>query len=180
MELCRNKNVLEFGSGGSTLLIGKVAKKLISIESDRKFARNLSKTICSMGLDTTEIIYANIGPVKSFGQPIEFLSVFFRRKYPHYTDIFKSEPIRIETLASIVFVDGRFRVWCVIESLRNIKNDFTIVFDDYLSRSEYHSLSCLLGDHYQAVGDAAFFFIKANSIKNIELVEFEKYRYDFR
>ena len=134
-----------------------VAQKLISIESDRKFAKNLSKTICSMGLDTTEIIYANIGPVKSFGQPIEFLTAFFRRKYPRYTDIFYSEPIRIETLASIVFVDGRFRVWCVIESIRNIRKIFTIVFDDYLSRSEYHSLGCLLGDPYQVVGDAAFF-----------------------
>jgi hypothetical protein len=180
LELCVNKNVLEFGSGGSTLLIGKVAKRLISIESDRKFARNISKLIQSMGIDNTELIYANIGPVKSFGQPIEFISFFFRKKYSRYTDIFYNESIGIENLASVVFVDGRFRVWCVIESIRNLRNDFTIVCDDYLSRSEYHSLGYLLGNPYQIVGEAAFFLVKANSIKNTELVRFEEYRYDFR
>ena len=180
LELCTNKNVLEFGSGGSTLLIGKVAKRLISIESDRKFARNISNLSESMDLHNTEIIYANIGPVKSFGQPIEFFAFFYRKKYQCYTDIFYNNPIGNEQLANVVFIDGRFRVWCAIESIRNLRNDFLIIFDDYLSRSEYQSLRCVLGDPYRVVGDAAFFVVKADSIKNTELATFEEYRYDFR
>ena len=180
VKLCTNKNVLEFGSGGSTLLIGKVAKRLISIESDRKFARNISNLIESVGLNNIQITYANIGPVKSFGQPIEFISFFFRRRYQRYTDVFYNNFIEDEQLASVVFIDGRFRVWCAIESICNLKNDFTIVFDDYLSRPYYHALGSVLGNPYQIIGDTAFFLVEADYKKKAELLKFEGYKYDFR
>ena len=180
VKLCTNKNVLEFGSGGSTLLIGKVSKRLISIESDQKFARKMRKLIETMGLNNTQLIYANIGPTKSFGQPIEFISFFFRRKYQHYTGDLHNSIIDDEQLANVVFVDGRFRVWCAIECIRSFTNDFTLVFDDYLSRPEYQSLSNVLGNPYQIIGDTAFFFVGAGSIKKEELLIFEVYKYDFR
>jgi hypothetical protein len=180
VKLCANKIVLEFGSGGSTLLIGKVAKHLISIESDRKFARNFFNLIKTTGLNNTQIIYANIGPTKSFGQPIEFISFFFRRRYQRYTDVLYNNFIEGEQLPSVVFIDGRFRVWCAIECIRNLTNDFTIVFDDYLSRPEYHALGSVLGNPYQIIGDTAFFFIEAGCIKKEELLIFEGYKYDFR
>jgi hypothetical protein len=180
VKLCTNKNVLEFGSGGSTMLIGKVAERLLSVESDRKFARYISNQIESLGLNNTKIIYANIGPVKSFGQPIEFLSFFFRRKYQRYTDVLHNNFIEDEQLASVVFIDGRFRVWCTIESIRSLKNDFTIVFDDYLSRPYYHALGSVLGNPYQIIGDTAFFLVGAGCKKKAELLKFEGYKYDFR
>jgi hypothetical protein len=61
-ELAFDKNVLEFGAGGSTFLFAAKCNTLISIESDFFYARKISRLLQSFG--NTRVIWANIGPTK--------------------------------------------------------------------------------------------------------------------
>ncbi len=128
--------VLEYGSGGSTVLAAELpALKCFSVESDRKWADNLAKWIGeNVPNSCTVIHYANIGPTQDWGWPrnigrlntIRFAqyprSVWRRRDFEH---------------PDIVLIDGRFRVGCFLTTISKIERPVTILFDDYTEREHY-------------------------------------------
>jgi len=177
---CKNKIVLEFGSGGSTLFIASCAKKVVSIESDKKYSEVVNNKIIECNLQAkATVLYSNIGPTKSYGQPIEFLKPLFKFKYKNYIETyFRRDRGVLEP--QVVFIDGRFRVWCAIECCKRIKHNFTIIFDDYFSRPEYHILEKLIGPALPFSGDTAMFRINMDKLNLEALCLYEKYEKDFR
>ena len=181
IKLSKERIVLEFGSGGSTFLFAENAKFTTSVESDSYFSKVIERTLHKKGqIEKTHIYWANIGPTKSYGQPLLSLRTIFQRRYVnYYNEIFqKSENSR---KAEVVFIDGRFRVACAMSSLLNIKQDFQIIVDDYFDRPEYSDIAKVLGKPLTLVGNTALFEISIESI-NLDSVEkiLEEYSFDPR
>lgn len=180
LEECKNKIVLEFGCGGSTYFFASCAKKVVSIESDKKYSEVVNNEIIRSNLQAKAmVLYSNIGPTKSFGQPIEFLKPLYKFKYKNYIETyFRRDREVLEP--QVVFIDGRFRVWCAIECCKRIKHNFTIILDDYFSRPEYHILEKLIGPALPFSGDTAKFRINMDQLDLEALCLDKKYEKDFR
>ena len=102
---------LEFGSGGSTLLAVRSGIDIVvSVESDHDWADTIRhhpeiETRITAGRAT--ILYADIGPTKAFGAPVDSE---FRELWPTYIRLPWVEWQRRGSMPDFVFVDGRFRV----------------------------------------------------------------------
>jgi len=179
-QVTMSKCVLEFGAGSSTLLFAQSAKKVFSVESDKQFASHVEEELRMRGLSSkTQILYANIGITKSYGQPVKFLGLFYNHRYRQYTKIFFDNP-SFAFNPEIVFIDGRFRVWCALQSCARIQNDFLLIFDDYFNRSEYHVIESLIGPARRFSGDTAIFDVKKGHVKSGDLADLKRYQNDFR
>ena len=179
IELSSGKSVLEFGSGGSSLIFAKNSRTLISVESDFFFARYMKKI--TKEFTHTKILWANIGPVGTFGYPIRRFKGVFRHRWTKYAQ----RPWGTQTRnIDLVFIDGRFRVSVAIQCYLNIESKFVLLFDDYFSRSEYHFVELFLGKPREKIGDSALFVIpNKNQRDQIELgtyQESENYIHDYR
>lgn len=181
IELSKDRIVLEFGSGGSTFLFSEYARFTTSVDSDNYFSKMIEKIIRQKSqIEKTHIYWANIGPTKSFGQPLTSLEYFFRHKYKnYYKNIFQESENSCK--AEIIFIDGRFRVACAMSSLLNIKQDFRMIVDDYFDRPEYFDIASVGGEPRVLVGNTAIFEISHQSI-DLDLVEkiLDKYSLDSR
>ena len=178
-EICKSKKVLEFGSGGSTILLAAIVEKLISIESDKKFAAQVNRKLESLNYKSkASVIYANIGPTKSFGQPFSFLSPIFKHRYKNYARVFDNLDKQFEP--DIVFVDGRFRVWCSIQACKKLESNFTLIIDDYFDRKEYHEIENFLGPAKVFCDNTAYFDVQTEEIDKSVFNNLEYYSCDYR
>ena len=159
-----NKNILEFGSGGSTIYFAEIGKQVTSIESDRLFSKKMQSHIRILQLEhKVAIFWTNIGPTKSYGQPWRVLKLFYRKRYPSYfSQVFNT----FENVKDVdfVFVDGRFRVACSMAVLLNIEKDFTLVIDDFFDRPEYSAILDVLINPNLKVGNTAIFEVNRASL----------------
>ena len=166
----RGKSILEFGCGGSTLLFANTGKSVTSVESDRYFSNQVSSHILTLKLqDRVRVFWVDIGPTKTYGQPWKITGWYFSRRYSSYSRaVFNSyQDLKV---VDMVFVDGRFRVACVMSSLLNIEKNFTLVVDDYFDRPEYHVISEVLGNPHTSIHNTAIFEIDITSL-NFPLIE---------
>ncbi len=156
IELSRGKVVLEFGAGGSTITFSESAKFIYSIESDKVYVSQLKKLFKLREITNVQLEHVNIGPTKSLGYPIRFLNSVYRKKYPNYSTFpfWNLQNLENEIL---VFVDGRFRVSCALQAAISLPLPFTLVFDDYLNRDEYHVIEKYIGRPSEIVNEAAIF-----------------------
>jgi hypothetical protein len=179
VELSISKRVLEFGSGGSTIIFANKCNSLISVESDFFYARKVKKIVERFA--HVEIFWVNIGPTKSFGNPISSLETIFRNRWHKYSMRPWIEGARN---VDLVFIDGRFRVSCAMQCFLNIDCNFVLVFDDYFSRNEYHSVELFLGKPIERLNDTALFEIpdhfSRQEISSEIMKELQKYTYDYR
>jgi hypothetical protein len=153
--------VLEYGSGGSTRFISQRCKFLVTVESDRKFLKAVEKG--NDELTNISYIYANIGPTKTYGQPIKLLSCIYKKRWKSYAQSPWNLNEGINEYDTI-FIDGRFRVACALTSvLENRKESFSILIDDYFKRAEYKDIEMILGEPSRH-GHAALFTVKKAAI----------------
>jgi len=117
--------ILEFGSGGSTVLASRLGKKVFSVESDKAWADRMAKET------SAAIHYCDIGPTKAHGHPKDRT---MQHKWPEY-------PISVWDRSDfvhpdLILIDGRFRVACFLVALVRIKRETLVLFDDF-ERSQY-------------------------------------------
>jgi protein O-GlcNAc transferase len=178
LKICSGRNVLEFGSGGSTLLIGPKSKKMISIESDVKFIKTLKP---KMSLQPKiKLIHANIGPTTFYGKPLEITKVLFKRKFKNYTNIKKILLDESNFEPDVILIDGRFRVACFLQCIIEYDTPIIIIFDDYFDRPYYHIIDQLLIFPENRIHNTAVFAIE--NYKNIPLAKelLKDYTLDYR
>lgn len=152
-RLKATKLYLEFGSGGSTLLANRLGVPSITVESDRYYAAAVRRVLPSP--EKALILTPPMGITGEWGMP-----VFGKeRKGPRYVrapfDALK------DGFPDLIFVDGRYRVACVLESARqaalaNCRS--TVLIDDYERRPHYHVLEEHLGKP-ERVGRGAIFSV---------------------
>jgi len=129
--------VLEYGSGGSTVLAAEQAGKTVfSVESDADFLSQLRGYFAAHPpAATLHLHHGDIGPTKSWGHPLDDDDF---RAWPDYpTGIWALPHFAAPDL---VLIDGRFRAACFLTVLFQTPAPVTVLFDDYLDRDTYRAV----------------------------------------
>lgn len=156
--------ILEYGSGGSTVLASEMAgKRVVSVESDPEWAAMMRDWFTTNpGASAVEIVHADIGPTKEWGHPAGPTEW---RKFPGY-------PLAVWDSGfapDVVLVDGRFRVGCALAVAFRTEKPVTLLFDDYLPRKAYHVVEEFLGQP-EIIGRMAVFEISPMAIPKDRLL----------
>lgn len=156
------KVILEYGSGGSTVLASRMSGKLVfSVESDRQWAVNLQAHIDKLALPSPAMVhYVDIGPTGEWGRPLntEKWSRFFRYPLDIWSLPFFRHP-------DVVLVDGRFRPACLAAVGMLCTRPVRVLFDDYIERTLYHGVEKFF-PIVEKVGRMAIFEVKPGRISS--------------
>lgn len=128
------RRYLEYGSGGSTMLAGRLGIPLIiSVESDPLWSRKVREQFCPRYLRSLLVsLHANIGPTKSWGHPVDSSQA---RVWPRYATAAWRFIERTGRRPELILIDGRFRSACLLVSLSCGEPGSTILLDDYVGRN---------------------------------------------
>lgn len=129
--------ILEYGSGGSTILAAEMAGKTVfSVESDPVWLAQMRDYFASHPPRANLYLHlGDIGPTKEWSHP---LAEDGFRLWPNYpTQIWHSDGF---LAPDVVLIDGRFRVACFLTTLFTIMAPTRVLFDDYLERPAYHQI----------------------------------------
>jgi hypothetical protein len=126
--------ILEYGSGGSTVLAGGLNGKVVfSVEGDRKWLRMMRRWFRdNPPLASVHLHWADIGPVKRWGIPRDDASF---RTWPDYPLSVWDRPDFVQP--DTVLIDGRFRLGCFLATLLRLSAPAVVLFDDYFPRKKY-------------------------------------------
>lgn len=157
--------ILEYGSGGSTHIAAQMTGKyVLSVESDRAWARNLRSEITAAGPKSSVVVYhVDIGPTGSWGRPVDDSGW---NRYHRYPNAIWEEPFFRHP--DVVLVDGRFRPACLLTTMLQITRPVRVLFDDYLERPAYHVVERFQRPHRMA-GRMAEFLIEPGMIAKDQL-----------
>lgn len=129
------KCYLEYGTGGSTIYAGNVAKveNIISVETDRAWLDAVAQGIQGGG-SKVRLVHCDLGETGAWGWPKtnERMGDFWR-----YPTVAWSVAAQNRLSPDTILIDGRFRVACFLFSLLNAQDGTTILFDDYFDRPQY-------------------------------------------
>lgn len=133
--------ILEYGSGGSTLLASSLPDKLVfSVESDRAWALALQTRLDLSDLPSPATVhYADIGPTGRWGRPLDDSHWHQYHRYP--LQIWSAPFFRHPDL---ILIDGRFRAACLVAACLRTTKAVTVLFDDYVDRPAYHVVEQLV------------------------------------
>lgn len=129
------RTILEYGSGGSTILAASMpGKYVMAVESDRTWALDLQMQIDRAALPSAVLVWhVDIGTTGRWGRPTNDEAW---QKYHHYPLSIWSEPFFRHP--DVVLIDGRFRAACLVATALHISRPVTVLFDDYVDRPAYH------------------------------------------
>ena len=154
--------VLEYGTGGSTLLAleSNDGNLVMGCETDSQWLSRLSTEIVSRNLSNRFFpVYQGVGKTKEWGYP-SFTDEEYSDKRGQQLSIASILPWQIlkkkNLSPNIVFIDGRFRVAAFIATFLNASQPCTIIFDDYIDRAHYHIVESLIKPS-KFIGRTAFF-----------------------
>lgn len=168
---------LEYGSGGSTLFaISKGVNIIYSVESDLKWAEDLSERVSERGFTLNQRIQIegiDIGPTREWGMPIDESG---KERYPNYPTLIWQSIERGGVLPDVILIDGRFRVACFCECVMRAKPGTVILFDDYPPRPHYNVVEALVPVE-MIIGRMAVFTVPPSVDKEKARELFEKSKY---
>ena len=122
--------VLEYGSGGSTVLAAEAGAEVWSVESDAALAQGMRDWFAAHpAKGGVHVLHADIGPTRDWGHPADESAV---RQWPDYAlKVWEMPGFRHP---DVVLVDGRFRLACFLTVAYRITRPVTLFFDDYVPR----------------------------------------------
>lgn len=164
---------LEFGSGGSTFLALLHAQVcIISVESDKNWIEHLRdwKLIKDAENRRLQFIYVNIGEVGEWGVPLEIEKS--KKSFPNYS----AQVFETYKDFDVVFIDGRFRIACLLQSVLHCPKHTRILMHDFNNRAFYHQILKFV-DFIDTCDTLAEFRIKENIDKQRLLAMYEEYKY---
>jgi hypothetical protein len=132
--------LLEYGSGGSTVLAaGQAGKFIQSVECDFDWAMNLRQYLDEIGTASPVAVYpVDIGPIGMWGRPVD--ATHWRKFHRYPVEIWDQPFFRHPDL---VLIDGRFRPACFAATCLRITQPVRLLFDDYFDRPQYHEIETI-------------------------------------
>lgn len=163
--------ILEYGSGGSTVLAaGQPGKFIQSVESDFDWAVNIRSHLDQMGAASPVVIYpVDIGPIGKWGRPVDSTEWQKFRRYP--VDIWDQPFFRHPDL---VLIDGRFRPASFVTTCLRITKPVRLLFDDYFNRPQYHGIETL-AKPVRSIGRMAEFHLEPRSFSPKEITHAQSF-----
>lgn len=136
--------ILEYGSGGSTVLASEMpGKTVFTVESDKNWAQMMRGWLAqNPPVQDTEVdvIWSDVGETGEWGRPVDDSEW---RRYPRYAlEVWGLPEFR---QPDVVLVDGRFREGCALAAAFLSEAPLTLLFDDYERRKQYHHVEDFLG-----------------------------------
>ena len=134
----RHDSILEYGSGGSTVLASEMdGKHVVSVESDARWTLDMQAYLeaSKATVSRPRLIPVNIGPTGPWGRPIDRSH---ERLFPWYALAPWMSRSQQDPDFSLVLVDGRFRTACFLASMAFARGPIEVIFDDYADREHYH------------------------------------------
>jgi len=136
--------ILEYGSGGSTVMASELpGKRVFAVESDQAWAQMMQDWFAAnppaSGTEI-DVIWSDIGPTQEWGYPSGDAGWM---RYARY-------PLAVWDLPAfgqpdVVLVDGRFRTGCAMAAAFRSARPVTVLVDDYAKRKHYHRIERYLG-----------------------------------
>ena len=145
----RESIILEWGSGGSTNYLAWYSRKLLSIENSAYHCEKIMRmnaTKCNISKNKLVMVCLNEVELYSFGTSNNVDDVI-AKKFRSYVEVPTKYLNSVEgryNRPDIIFVDGRFRVACILQGALLIRGlEFSpqagfIVVHDYMNRPHYH------------------------------------------
>ncbi len=133
----KTKVILEYGSGGSTILAAESGCRVTSVESDKAWADRLAAHLAPIS-DTAKVHHADIGATGAWGVPASTKT--FRTFHGYALSVWDRPDFEDPDL---VLIDGRFRASCLVAVLLRAKRPTSVLFDDYAKRRYYHGVEKL-------------------------------------
>lgn len=165
--------ILEYGSGGSTVMAAEMpGKHVTSVESDRKWARMMKRWFEASPAaegSTVDIIWSNIGKTRDWGHPVDDSE--WRRFADYPLSVWKRKDFRHP---DVVLVDGRFRVGCALGTAFSITRPVTLLFDDYARRKWFHRVEEFIGAP-RLIGRMGVFDVQPTAIPAAKLMQIFRY-----
>lgn len=132
--------VLEYGSGGSTVMAAEMGKTVFSVESDADWLAGMQGWFAANPAPGKVVLHhANIGPTGKWGAPTGARSF---RQFPSYALSIWDHPDFVHP--DVVLVDGRFRPACLLATAFRISRPVMVLVDDYAMRPAYHDIESML------------------------------------
>ena len=131
------RGIFEYGCGHSTSEFVRLdAARVVSIDSDPAWIKRL-RLVPELAKAEDDgrltLIHADIGPVTSWGKP---RNGNFKKRWSSYTLApWLRDP---EFTPDVVFVDGRFRVSCILATFLFGPPGVTVMAHDFWTRDQYH------------------------------------------
>lgn len=126
--------ILEFGSGGSTVLAGDLGKTITSVECDPAWAAKMRAWFAANPPKGAVTLHeVDIGPVGEWAHPVDETG---KDRWADYPSSVWDRPDFQQP--DVVLIDGRFRIACLLTVAFRTKAPVTVLFDDYASRPAYH------------------------------------------
>jgi hypothetical protein len=133
--LGRANKVLEYGCGGSTIFAASLGHcHIFGVESDPAWLHKVQANPVfrdATAAGRAVLKHVNIGPTGKWGVPSDET---YRHLWPRYSEF----PWANQSDYDLIFVDGRFRVACVLNAVLRASSDALIVVHDFWNRPEYH------------------------------------------
>lgn len=135
------RTYMEYGSGGSTVQAARVADEVVSVDNDLRCLREVARATTGLPAGI-HLVGVHTGLVGEWGFPVFTRPWWFRRK--RWRTYIEAPWRKLRALGmepDTCFVDGRFRVACVLYSLLQSRNRaFLILVDDYPDRPNYQAV----------------------------------------
>ena len=147
--------ILEYGTGGSTLVAATNATKaVIAVESDLAFLVRMQDWFRANPPPVPVILHhGNVGPTRKWGFPTNGDKT---ERWPGYALTIWDHKEFLHP--NVVLVDGRFRLSCLLTTLFRITRPVRVLCDDYAARPYYHQIEALVGAPEMTGRMAAFTF----------------------
>ncbi len=147
----RARSILEYGSGGSTVMAAEMPDKAIwSVESDPVWAQMMRDWFAANPPaegSVVDIVWSDIGATKEWGHPVDHSEWQRFARYPlEVWDIAGFMP------PDVVLVDGRFRAGCVLAAAFRSPHPVTVFVDDYPDRTQLHAVENFVGPPAALIG----------------------------
>ncbi|EBA09544.1 hypothetical protein [Sagittula stellata] len=154
--------ILEYGSGGSTVMAAEMpGKTVFSVESDQDWAHMMRGWFAdnppAQG-STVEVVWSDIGATKEWGHPVDHTEWRRFARYP--LEVWSRSDFR---QPQVVLVDGRFRQGCALACAFMSGDPLDLYFDDYVQRQHYHKVEEILGPP-KIIGRMAHFHVPPRPI----------------
>ncbi|MFV0306831.1 MAG: hypothetical protein ACK5OX_03700 [Desertimonas sp.] len=129
--------VLEYGSGGSTVLAAEHAQRVMSVESDARWVALVRKWFeVHPPHAEVSLHHVDIGPTGPFGRPTDPTTC---GRWPRYPTAIWDASEFVEP--DVVLIDGRFRLACFVTVALRCRRPVRVLWDDYDNRPHYHRAS---------------------------------------
>lgn len=152
--------ILEYGSGGSTVMAAEMGKHVTAVESDRAWAQMMRDWFAANPAEgEVRIVWSDIGPTKEWGHPVDDSAW---KHFPAYPLAVWDRPDFAHP--DVVLVDGRFRMGCALATAYRITRPIPLYYDDYTNRPRHHQIEAFLDAPAAITGRMARFDLTPTSI----------------